>query len=1009
MHRRRVGMDRAATTTTTTTTTTVVVLELLFVVWMAHQIPLLGAAATTTITRRASWIPVMGVRRPLGGVVPPPMAFDPSLPPSPPPHTAAPEGNPLVVRPTGCQRRATTRTSIALYTTNQDKDEPSLHHDDDDDESLDSVAPTTVVTSRRTKRTIGENDNDDNNNNNNNDPDVLPRVKHNNNNNNNNNKHHDNSTYNFWDKDLTLTDFYMDLQNMAYGPNPHMALDALEIMVDLHSQGKPSTVRPDGRCYNTVLEGLIQAGYLEDADDLLLQMEQPNALLQSSITITNDTSVSSSPSPTNPNPVLATEYSYMLLAQGWADYQVAYDVSGQGAQKAEDILRRMQTRGGFVPSVKVWSIVVEAWCKRTKIAPRSALQRAQDLLTEMEEQHPAAQDETTASSNSSSSSSSLSCRTNTSTIPTAPPPNLVTYTSYIGGLARSHDWSLARKADATLARMERFGIAPDVVAYTSVLNCWAKTWSRREREMAAPRALRIVQEMEYSYHVRGNAQAKPTLISYATAIRAIGNHWDGQVAATQAQALLKRLYQLYDTNAGGVSSNQASTTTTTSGGGGRVRKYHPLKPTTTIYNAVLNALSRAATASPKNRLRYVRRAEQYLAEMHQRTTVQGERDVQPNVRTYAAVLRCWAMSGVPDAAENAQRVLDEMVRLHQQGKTHVRPNYVCYTTVMGAWRDSRKPQALTKMESLLQYMEDEYTKTQQADIRPNTISYVVAIDGIVKRKDSKSAQRAQSIVDRMMTLYEQGLGHVRPTRLVFNALLHAWSKSPQPTAAERAEEIFQWMEEQHRAGDVLLGPDEVSLGCVLNAWANQAATNVAAPQRAQQIFDHMQSLTLEQRGFHISIMTPNIVIKAIARSKHVRSVEMAEQILLQLEQEYQSGQSLLRPDVTTYSSVINCCAYYKHAQGKTNALQVALRTFGKLCQLESSSSSSGDGPNNISYGTLFKAIGQLMPLGTERTEMVQSLFDKCCEQGFVDAFVLSVRVYMEIVVHGTLDAEPCVV
>uniref|UniRef100_A0A7S2Y9L3 Pentacotripeptide-repeat region of PRORP domain-containing protein n=1 Tax=Entomoneis paludosa TaxID=265537 RepID=A0A7S2Y9L3_9STRA len=402
-----------------------------------------------------------------------------------------------------------------------------------------------------------------------------------------------------------------------------------------------------------------------------------------------------------------------------------------------------------------------------------------------------------------------------------------------------------------------------------------------------------------------------------------------------------------------------------------------LKPTTSIYNAVINALSRA----PGNRLKFAQKAEKYLMEMHRRSA-KGEKEVQPDVRTWAAVLRSWAMSRAPDAAENAERVLDQLEDMHLKGETPIRPNYVCYTTVMGAWGHSRRHDALDKMEAILLRMEDHFTKTQEADMRPNTVSYVTAIDAFVRRNDRNAAKRAQATVDRMMKLSSMKLGHVRPTRIVFNTLIHAWSKSKESEAAQRAEEIFKWMEAQYQAGDYLVRPDDVSLCAVLNAWANQADSNGA--YRAQQIFDHMQSLSLEQRGFHISIMMPNIVIKAIARSGDVDAVSRAEDILIRLENDFLFDRSTLRPDVTTYSSVINCCAYFRHNAGKAEALEVALRTFRKLCDMD------GDKPNNITFGTLFKAISNLMPQEDEQREtLTRSLFDKCCEEGLVDPFVLS--------------------
>ena len=120
-----------------------------------------------------------------------------------------------------------------------------------------------------------------------------------------------------------------------------------------------------------------------------------------------------------------------------------------------------------------------------------------------------------------------------------------------------------------------------------------------------------------------------------------------------------------------------------------------------------------------------------------------------------------------------------------------------------------------------------------------------------------------------------------------------------------------------------------------------------------------------------------------------------------LESDYIFDKSSLKPDVTTYSSVINCCAYHKHLEGQSEAMEVALRTFHKLCDLEE------DGPNNVTFGTLFKAIANLMPMGREREELVQTLFDQCCEEGHVDAFVLSQIRNASPNLYRDIVHEPC--
>jgi pentatricopeptide repeat protein len=288
----------------------------------------------------------------------------------------------------------------------------------------------------------------------------------------------------------------MDLHNLAV-EDPQKAQDALEIMQDMYASQPDNlwTCRSDAKCYNTVMDGWIQAGRPDRAQNVLDQMERiADANADVVANVTEDGT--------------ATQFapgllSYMMVAQGWAD-DVKDDTTGRSAENAEAIMRRMSSRG-IEPSVKIWSIVMEGWCKRAGKV-RGVMRRAEALLKEMEDAAEAAPGNATRSRNTVH-------------------PNVLTYTSFIGGLSRSRESELARKAEAVLDRMERFGVEPDMVAYTSVLNCWASAVSRRERELAASRALNILGLMERLY-AKENYQVKPSLITYATAIKAIGNSLD---------------------------------------------------------------------------------------------------------------------------------------------------------------------------------------------------------------------------------------------------------------------------------------------------------------------------------------------------------------------------------------------------------------------------------------------------------------------------------------------------
>ena len=758
----------------------------------------------------------------------------------------------------------------------------------------------------------------------------------------------ENKTYNFWEESLSVASFNMDLENLAQ-EDPQKAADALEIMEHMYQQEPDNDyyVKPTTACYTTIINHFEA----EQAQEWLDRLEDR-------YDATGDPDL-------KPNAV-----TYMLVCQKYAnDY--SRDFSGESAEKAEGILQRMRERLKDAPhfeydDIKVRSIVLEAWCKRAgKI--RGAIHKAEQILTEIEQKYLEQQKQAEHQKENAPNDQGDVV---TSRKGAAIRPNIVMYTNFIGALARSKEHNTAEKAEEILERMTTIsGIEPDMVTYTALCNCYSKSSSYKERSKAAKRAMEILQYMETQYSKEEKYYLKPSVISYGTAIKAISNSFD-PYSADLAEKVLRRMYSLHES---GTITN--------------------VKPQTSTFNAVISAL---AAHSRRNRQKYqtshnvglrakaasvglanARRAEKLIVEMTKKAR-EGEEDVTPNVRTWGAVLSAWAESGLPDAGKQCLRVLERMEQLRQKGESAIRPNYVCRTTAIAAIGHSAVPgttdvaiaknkAAADQVEALLIKMELDYEKTMDPDERPNTITYTCAIEAFCRLDEANAAERSQTMIGRMLRLYAKGLGHVRPSRIVFNSLINAWSRSPSKGAAKKAEEVFKWMEQQYRElNDNIVRPDEVSLCGVLNAWANNAQNGGA--RRAQQILDHMESMPPKERGFQHSTICHNIVVKAWARSKEPDAVQKAEIILLHLEEMAEAGgEDCLKPDVTTYSSVINCCAYYVGAfgiqdkpnedmdtssktaiRGREEAFKVAMRTFRKMYASKTAK------PNNVAFGTIFK-------------------------------------------------------
>ena len=743
------------------------------------------------------------------------------------------------------------------------------------------------------------------------------------------------NAYNFWGPQLSTSSFNMDLQNMAAEGDVQKAQDALQIMEEKYTRGTknqarepdaaPScvVVKPDVRCYNTVIHGWVHSDHPQAAAKAQALLDRLEEIYDKS----------------GDDDMEPTETSYMLVCQAWAEED--NDMTDVSAVRAEEIIKRMAQRG-MPPSKKVFTSVIHAWCQRSGVV-RGAMERAEAVLTEMERLGAALEileDDDSEDLLQSQKIDSLR-------------PNVITYTAVISGLSRSREQNLARRADAILNRMEKNGVEPDMVAYTAVLMAWSKAKSHKERRMAASRALYILQEMEQKY-LDQKYYCKPSAVTYTTAISAIGNSLD-QDASALAERVIRHMYVLHEEG-----------------------KITGITPTTVTFNTVISTIARMNDR--KHKSKHAQQAQRLLNEMISRSEA-GEKGVEPNEKTWGGVMLAWATSGVSNAAQNAEKVLESMEEAYRSGKSTVRPNTICMTTVMRAWSFSRHDDALDRAGAILKRMEDEFERTGDESVKPSAISYVTLIDAFMRRRDPvDAAARAQETVDRMIRLYAKGLGHTRPSRIVFNTLVNCWSRSNDPDAGLKAEKILQWMESQYEAGDVYVKPDEITFCNVLNAWANNAKQGGA--ERAQQILDHMESLSFEERGFRHSVISYNIVIKAWGRSGRADAVQKAEQLLERLE-----ARDEIHPDTTTYSSVINCCAYYNgEEEGRGGAFDVAMRTFQKIC------SSSHAQPNQITYGTLFKVIDKLLPARKDamrREELLRTLFAKCAASGQVDGFVLA--------------------
>lgn len=332
--------------------------------------------------------------------------------------------------------------------------------------------------------------------------------------------------------------------------------------------------------------------------------------------------------------------------------------------------------------------------------------------------------------------------------------------------------------------------------------------------------------------------------------------------------------------------------------------------------------------------------------------------VAPNLTTFKAVLMAWSQAtlvgNLSYGPHRAQRVLELMIRLYTTGENEkALPDADCFDSVLQTWSRSGHPDAPAQTEQVLGAMERLYESTELPQLKPRTTS--------------------------------------------FNAVLAAWLKSGNPKAADRASDILSFMEILAKQGDV--APDAVSYYMVMGALA-KSPDQVAAARKAGTFLRHVENTYHEAVAAVESAdaaavaaasegLVPNTILFNTAMGCHAKSnvsgsFRKARSILNRQMALYQSGCEKSKPDVYGFTSVIAASAS-EHGSNreKMAAFQVALDTYRALEQFPE------DAPNHVTYGTMLKACGKLLPSGSPvRRKWVRRVFQDAAKTGCVGDMVL---------------------
>lgn len=318
------------------------------------------------------------------------------------------------------------------------------------------------------------------------------------------------------------------------------------------------------------------------------------------------------------------------------------------------------------------------------------------------------------------------------------------------------------------------------------------------------------------------------------------------------------------------------------------------------------------------------------------------------VSLFNAAMDAYGKIGNPAGAQRILRRMEGLRTSRVEDFADLQPDEFSMSTLATAWAKSHSEEAAQKAEAIIQYMDLK-------GLIPNTITYNSVLHAIAVGNQCDRALRAEDIVQRMKRRHEENAEDCKPDVYTYQSLIQAWSRTSLPGAPQKAEQILSFMDEEASSGKKncqRLAPNAYCFTTVIHSWARSSEKN-----RARHAY---QLLNVMTRRYHD------------AKNNYNENKTKKNKSLY----------TLLKPNVKTFTSVLNACARPVNKSEKEDAYAIA-----KLTMAELSVGTYGK-PNFLSFAAYLAVCGTTLEVGSERDAEVKKTFEECIKVGQVGQIVL---------------------
>lgn len=344
---------------------------------------------------------------------------------------------------------------------------------------------------------------------------------------------------------------------------------------------------------------------------------------------------------------------------------------------------------------------------------------------------------------------------------------------------------------------------------------------------------------------------------------------------------------------------------------------------------------------------------------------------EPSLIAFNGVMAAWGRQGRADMAENVLKLMEDM----RPKCSTLTPDAISYNSVIHAYlRSADKELALQKVLGIVEFMEENCQN--QPAIKPNGFTYNTLMKCWIQSDREDLAEQSEKTLMRMERLWERGDSSVQPTNRMFNMVINAYAKGKNRDAWRKAIRILESMKQSE-----FCQPDVVSYTSVIECLSK--STDPQAAEKAEELLSEAFQRYQETK---VDSLRPNartftMVILTLARTNG--SAVKARALLGKLLELYEETKDpSLKPNEYAYNYVLNCAANTIDESKKVEAFQIATLTYQEMRK------SKLVRPDSFTYAFWFKCCNNLLPSGDLRKKCVEYSFEECKKEGLVSNEVL---------------------